>query len=160
MRLGTNYVMGASRDRRNLREVIANRRWLQGRRLDGNPIGRIRLAYFVAHGRDGRVIGCTLRVLDVIAPRWLLYPPPIFVFLGPFDHRSQKTRIRSSSGVRSVYAPRCSFRELAIRRSAFPRGMFQTRRWPGSRRWGSIRFSGAICAPPRILSLSSRRSSN
>lgn len=86
MRFGTNYVIRASRNRWNFREVIVNRRWLRGRRLDGNPIGRICLAYFVAHGRDGRVIARTPRVLDVIAPRWL--PPLVLVFLGSLDHRS------------------------------------------------------------------------
>jgi len=68
MRFGTNYV-GASRRRRGPHEVIANRRRLRGRWLDGNPIGRIRLARFVAPGGDGRVIVCDFCVLNVIAPR-------------------------------------------------------------------------------------------
>lgn len=152
-----NYVIGASRSRRRSDEVIANRCRFRGRWLDGNPIGRIRLARFAAPGGDGRV--CDPRVLGVIAPQ-RLHPPPVLVFFGPLDHSSQKTQIRSSSRAWSLYAPRASFWELAIRGSSLPRGVLQTRRWPGSWQRGSTSFSSAVRAPPRIFSLSRGCSSN
>lgn len=158
MRFGTNYVIGAPRKRWSPRKVIADRR-LRGWRLDGNPIGRICLARFIAPGGDGRVMACDPRVLGVVAPQ-RPHSPSILVLFGPLDHRSEETQVRSSSGARSVYAPRSSFRKLAIRESGFPRGVLKTRGRPGSRRRGSTCFSGAVCTPPWILGLSRRRSSN
>lgn len=126
---------------------MANRRRLRGRWLDGNPIGRICLARFAAPRGDGRVMACDPRVPGAIAPR---LHPPVLVFFGSLGHRFQ---IRSSPRIRPIYAPRGCFRELAVGWSSLPRGVLQTRGRPGSRRWRSIRFTGTVCVPSRVLRL-------